>query len=547
MLEINLIGSFEIRDDQGVDRRPKLMKSKAIVAVLATIPGHRHSRSWFQGLFWADRQHEQALSSLRSALADIRRQLGPHSAALISDNTDVALDPNLIRVDIHSDRNAADLLSGGFLEGFDIAHAEAFEDWLRQARMEYECKSLPRLSPASPCPPQTDAETGDVTRLYLASGNDVASTVTQIQCETLVDGLAKSVDDLGFAEIVDGRGRGRSMDDFIVAATGAECSLLLVADAAEAPSGAIARLKMIETPSGRLVWSKSVVGSATLDLEDPATIGVVAEFVDVLSERLFRTYQERTDRLSPQLLGAAGINHAFKLGSQNYEAAEDLLKRAHEWDPRGSYLAWRAYLRTLLIGELNYSDREAVIEEGTYLAERALEIAPNNSMVLAVCAHVQNMLHDDYERAFDLSTRALELNRCNPIAWIGLGASAIFLGKEQAGYKIAKVGSRLSIGSRFSFFADSWASAAGVLAGSLKTAEQYAERSHAAAPTYAPPLRYLTALYCASGQFERAEAMAEKLRQREPDFTLERLRDHGYPSDSLRRARLLETLPYREI
>jgi len=548
-LKINLIGPFSIKDDQGIDRRPKLMKSKAIVAVLAATPGHRHSRSWFQGLLWADRQRKQGLASLRSALTDIRRNLGPFEDALITDHVDIALNPELVSVDIHSgDVNQL----GGFLEGFDIAHADEFEDWLRQARSSYENSAVPAEraedvpTPARPAT-SLDVSSSPKTRLYLASMNPAPSSVTHLQCETLVDGLAKSVEDLSFAEVVDGRGYGVSMGDFVRAATEHQCTLMLVSVAAQADAGAIARLKVIDIPSGALVWSKSLEGTTSIDLQDPFIIGVVAEFVDVLAERLYRTYQANTETISPQLLGVAGINHGFKLGFGNYKTAEDLLKRAYEHDPRGSYLAWRAYLRTLLIGEQCYSNREAVVEEGIFLSRRALEVAPNNSMVLAVCAHVENMLRDDYERAFELSARALQINRCNPIAWIGLGASAVFLGEENSGHRVAKIGARMSVGSRFSFFADSWACATGLLAGKLDAATQFAERSHASEPGYAPPLRYLTVLYSAGGQIEKAEEMAAKLREREPDFTLETLRDEGYPSDSLRRAKLLDALPSRQI
>ncbi|MEL6372311.1 MAG: hypothetical protein AAFR03_16530, partial [Pseudomonadota bacterium] len=425
MLKFRLIGPLTMTDADGVDRRPKLMKARAILAVLAVTPGHRHSRAWFQSMLWHDRQHEQALSSLRSALTDVRRHLGPLAPALITDHSDVALDPALIEVDIA----ATPTPTGTLLEGFDIPHADAFEDWLRDARTAFELKTEAAGAPPTAIQ-AVPATTEEVCKLYLAARNGSDFNLTRMQCDSLVDSIAKSVEDLSLAETFDGRGRGETMESFLNAADAANCDLVLISESAETAQGSIARLKVVETASTRLIWSKSITGTTAFELDNPATIGVVAEFVDVLSEHLLRPFQWLDQNMPASLLAVAGMHRIFKLGSQNFETADQMLKRAHQQAPHGSYLAWRAYLRTLLIGELEFVDKDAIVEEGTVLARRALEHEPHNSMVLALCAHVENMLHNAYGNAFDLSARALELNRCNPLAWASLVVAAAFLGEE---------------------------------------------------------------------------------------------------------------------
>lgn len=542
MLHFRLNGPLAITDDKGTDRRPKLLKARAILAVLAATPGHRHTRSRFQSMFWSDRQHQQALSSLRSALADIRRALGPYADVLVTDHSDVALKPDRINVVCdHTTRS-----EGAFLEGFDVPHAEVFEDWLREVRARSSAENAHESRPFAVVKPANTAQR-EVCQLFLASRAEGSPSATRMQCDALVDCIAKSIEDLGIAEIFDGRGRGESIDDFLGSASAAGCGLSLISETVETRSGSIARLKVLETETARLVWSKSITGATVLDLDDPATIGVVAEFVDVLSERLLRPFGWQERDMPAPLLAVAGMHRIFRLGAQNFEAADQMLKRAHQQESRGSYLAWRAYLRTLLIGELEFSDKEAIIEEGAVLARRALEKEPHNSMVLALCAQVENMLHNAYDTAFDLSARALDLNRCNPLAWASLGVAAAFLGEEAKGARIAANGARLAAGSRFSFLSDALASSASLVAGDLKTARTFAERGHSKAPDFAPPMRFLSALYCLDGQFEKAHLTATKLRQREPDFSLDRLSDEGYPTDSLRRARILEALPLREI
>ena len=130
---------------------------------------------------------------------------------------------------------------------------------------------------------------------------------------------------------------------------------------------------------------------------------------------------------------------------------------------------------------------------------------------------------------------------------IGLGAAVAFLDQPEKGQKFAQMGARLSRGSKMSFKFESWASATSILAGDLVSARAHAERSHSASTSFAPPMRYLSALYCAEGQYEKAFGIADELRKREPDFTLEQLRDDGYPSDSLRKANLLGAIPTQKF
>ncbi len=542
MLHFRLYGPLAIVDENGTDRRPKLMKARAILAVLAATPGHRHTRSWFQSMFWSDRQHQQALSSLRSALADIRRGLGPYADVLVTDHSDVSLKQDLIAVNSGDDIRP----KATFLEGFDVPHAEGFEDWLRETRARH-CAAGTSASRSFAKPISALPSKCDVCQLFLASRADSHPDLTRLQCDALVDCMAKSTEDLGLAEPFDGRGRGETTDDFLSAASHAQCGLTLISETVETSSGSIARLRVLETETARLVWSKSITGAASISLDDPATIGVVAEFVDVLSERLLRPFRWQDSEMPAPLLAVSGMHRIFRLGAQNFEIADEMLKSAHQQEPRGSFLAWRAYLRTLLIGELEFTDKEAIIEEGTVLARRALEKEPHNSMVLALCAQVENMLHNAYGNAFDLSARAIDLNRCNPLAWASLGVAAAFLGQDEKGARIAAKGAKLAAGARYGFVSDALASSACLVAGDLKSARMFAEKGHNKAPNFAPPMRFLSALYCLDGQFESAHQMAVKLRQREPGFSMERLKDEGYPTDSLRRARVLESLPMREI
>src|SRR5690606_22752364 len=146
------------------NRTPKAQKSRALLALLALSPRGSRSRVWLRDKLWSDRGEDQASASLRQALLDVRKSLGPLAdALLIADKHTVTL--NLSRrsgdaVDIlqqMSDRTSPTdfdmrVAEGEFLEGLDICDPE-FEDWLtieRQLwRARFENAAAPRdLAPA---------------------------------------------------------------------------------------------------------------------------------------------------------------------------------------------------------------------------------------------------------------------------------------------------------------------------------------------------------------------------------------------------------------
>lgn len=540
MLRFEYFGIFKIDDESGRDRRPKLMKARAILAVLGASKGHVRSRSWLKSLLWSDRQPEQAMSSLRTALADIRRHLGPFSDILISDHNEIRLDSSRIQTDLENGKT----LGRDFMEGFDVTNAFEFEDWLRDTRQFYAFDDQHHAGVLRPAPPDNSIGTD---RLFLASICPPGQSMTQMQADALIDNLAKATEDLALCQSTDIRGMANTQLDYVKLAQSQGCDLLLLSESAETSAGSMIRLKILDPQTTRLVWSKSLTKAGPINLDDPSTISCVAEFIDVLSEMKLRLFDWKNTNLPAAVLGMAGVRHIFRLGTQNYETAETLLKRAYERDPKAIYLAWRGYLRTYFIGEQEFDCKETVIDEGSFLSRRAIEKEPHNSMVLAAGAHVANMLHNSHEDALRLSSRALDLNRSNPLAWSTYGVASAFLGNTTVGKNSAKIGAKLSENAWFSAQMDVLASSASLVDNDIASARRHAELSRQSSPSFAPPLRFLSAIYCQSGEYDRAADAAETLRVQEPNFSLELLKEDGYPSESLRKAGLVEALPGREV
>ncbi len=149
MTELNLqvLGAFRVQDSAGCEIRIASRKGRALLAYLALRPGESHSRDRLATLLWEDADEELARTSLRQALAALRKSL-PADAhrALLADTESVGIDPAIVRSDLHAFRRALNAgtrtslqeamshYRGDLLDGFD-ARSTAFDEWLTSERM----------------------------------------------------------------------------------------------------------------------------------------------------------------------------------------------------------------------------------------------------------------------------------------------------------------------------------------------------------------------------------------------------------------------------
>jgi DNA-binding SARP family transcriptional activator/Flp pilus assembly protein TadD len=142
-LQAHLLGAFRLYDAAtGQNYTPTGRKSRAVLAHLLLVPGQQASRDRLAGLLWSDRGEEQAKTSLRQALADVRRTMPQHQPDWLDARRDnILILPGSITTDIEQTEAAA--MSGDLpkvLEGIknwsdellaDLSSLDtAFDDWL---------------------------------------------------------------------------------------------------------------------------------------------------------------------------------------------------------------------------------------------------------------------------------------------------------------------------------------------------------------------------------------------------------------------------------
>lgn len=150
MARLNLLGGVVVEADGGARAIGSRRHPIALLALLATWPGHALGRSRLAGLLWPDTPEKTARNRLTSCIWDVRSSLGED--VLVSAGDDVRFDPAAMPCDVclfedalaagrHAE--AAGLYRGPFLDGFSIPGSPPFEqrtDLVRdRLREEYHC------------------------------------------------------------------------------------------------------------------------------------------------------------------------------------------------------------------------------------------------------------------------------------------------------------------------------------------------------------------------------------------------------------------------
>lgn len=145
-LNLQVLGAFRVHDAGGREVRIASRKARALLAYITLRADQPHSRDRLATLLWEDADEELARTSLRQALAALRRALPTSSQkALVADTESVGIDAQLIECDLFAFRRsvasgtrtalqeALTHYQGDLLDGFD-ARSTAFDEWLSAER-----------------------------------------------------------------------------------------------------------------------------------------------------------------------------------------------------------------------------------------------------------------------------------------------------------------------------------------------------------------------------------------------------------------------------
>jgi DNA-binding SARP family transcriptional activator/TolB-like protein/Flp pilus assembly protein TadD len=141
---LTLFGGLRIESDGAMPGRASQRRRLALLALLASPPGHRTAREKLSTALWPETSDERARRNLSSALYDLRTELG--ETAILVTGDELTLNTGVVPTDVSvfaaaleaDDLEAATAVyAGPFLDGFFIDEAEEFERWVESERQRY--------------------------------------------------------------------------------------------------------------------------------------------------------------------------------------------------------------------------------------------------------------------------------------------------------------------------------------------------------------------------------------------------------------------------
>lgn len=522
LITVRLHGPFAVFDDKSKVLTPKSAKGQALFALLVTAEDFSRSRAWLQGKLWSARGREQGAASLRQALTELRKCLGPHADVLSADRRLVQLDPNLVEVQDPGDS------AGEFLEGLDVKDS-AFDEWCADQRRRMSGATAPAFSSLRPVYPGA----GVVLPLR------VLIRLTHVETD-----FGRQVARL-FSDTVSRSVAERCQIETRMLRPGEEVSpadLIFDVDTALENGNLFVRAAIERGPDAAQLWaghrSVPMRGAPPIDHVDMCQL--TAEALDALMLALAREAQAASDTPVPLAMAHEATSKIFSFDPEAQAEADALLAAAYKLDGAAVHLAWRVFLKMTSVVELNRSDVEDVTREVEALSEEALAKDSMNSMVLAAAAHSNLKVRENVAGGYDLARRAVHINPHNPLALDAMMEANLYVGKFEEAHKLATRTAYLMLNSPFKHWWDMGCCLTSVVTGRYEMARKFAQTAHALAPQFRPPLRYMTALFAHQGEPEKARLAMERLQVLEPEFSLDRMiSDDTYPVATLRRSAII--------
>lgn len=514
---VHLYGCFRMLLPDGTDISPAGAKSRGLLALLLTSPGYRRSRVWLQDKLWSDRGREQGSASLRQALVEIRRALGDHVNLFATDRWSVGIEASAIRL-------APAAAGEDFLEGIDIRDPE-FEDWLTVER------SARTVEPVVARPPLVIQQVPENLMVLLLASSERGSALRIVE-DFFVDCAARTLREILSVDIRVTEPQRCPSSTVRVAVQGFHLG----------DSRIGLRVGAEHNESHALLWSGMQIAEmrGAIPIEDMEFLKLGNQLVDAIAEAFSAPSVIVSDEAHARLMGWLAVRKIFAMSVPQLVEAEGLLTGCFERDRRGLYQAWRAQLRAIQMVERHGGCDAALQEEGIALCREAVQLEPNNSMVLATVANAHLILARDFEASNEFSRRSVELNQANPMAWWARSAATLYNDQPEQAYAFAHKGRYLAATSPHRFWWDLQCSLSAAVTRRTDEAIRTLETVRAMSPEFRPPLRYLTALYAGTGRESEASATAIRLGRLEPDFSLDRMaRDDAYPVSLMRRNGLL--------
>jgi hypothetical protein len=517
-MRARLNGPFRVFDTSGVDITPAGMKDRGLIALLLASPGQRRTRMWLQGMLWSDREPQQASGSLRQALTNLRKALGPLSDRLKADRTTLWLSPE-VEIDTHG--------RGEFLSDLDIRDPE-FSDWLRDQRN------------------RNDQPTEFFTMSDVPTANPVATPRPLVMLRFLDIGVAprgrflthaiaqRIAGDLILFGNIDVIHSDADTDQTNTTRLAAMVELECFGDSGQNQL----LVRVIGYPARRIIWT----GRLSLDISIPDVweAADASLCVNRAVSSVVECLASGAGACQPATLPRA-LRLIYSFDRSGLRQADDMLAQVQDSNSRGLALAWRGFIRLTSALEFRDIGPDSVAEARAF-ADDALRTMADHPIILSIASRIKLNIEQDVDHARYLALRAAELSDLNPYALEALGQSLLYHGEYAEAADFAQKARIAAQGMSNSFNWDMQACLTSLGIGQFAAARDAAVDCNRKMPFYRPAMRYLVALALLAHDRTSVDYYTARLRKLEPDFTPAALLQPDYPVATLRALGHVETL-----
>ncbi len=523
-LRLALYGRFTLVDEEGVSRAPNSAKAQALIAMIATNDTGSRGRLWLQKKLWSTSDRDRASVSLRQALSEVRRCLGPARDLLQADRRSVSLDMERILVTAPKEGQE-------FLEGIGLGDRDhVLAKWLERERTSPVSMSDDAFVVVAASRPTRRANAPPKIIFHTEGADSQTRLIEDIFVDCVVRSLREAM----------------TVDIHVASSPPPVGETFRVAVQAYSVEGSKIgiRARIAHGTDESLIWAGMTATQlhGAPPVEDLEIVSLGNQLIDALADALTLQVDQAQEMRDANLLIRLAVRRIFQMRPEALTEADAMLVQAHAIAPRGLSAAWRAQLRVIQEVERHDGRSDTLAEEARSLTAHAMELEPLNSMVLAAVANARLVLDDDVSGCNELARKSVGLNPSNPLAWDSLSTAKLYAGQIGEAHALAVRAQRISAGSPFGFWWDFGRCLTAALTGRGDEALRLAEAAHALSPQFRPPMRYLTALYASNDRPEAAQRVAERLKRLEADFSFDRMaNDAEYPISPLRWSGLLNS------
>lgn len=527
IFSLSLWGPLRLFDSNGVDRTPRAAKEQGLLAILALARGRPMARAALQDKLWSDRDQARGRDSLKKALSGLRAAFGPTAGdVLCCEGQTVRLRIDRLSIDVFelgAQARGSKLSRPSVLEGIAIRDQQ-FEEWLRDARAEFDVDANPSVVP--------DLWAGSQpTRLSLGVQTSVEVETGQRARDLANLLLDRTIEALALSQHL-------ALHDFReVCSEGSRAIDAKLTVKAIAIDGAIrVGFSLIRVVDSRLLWSRHEVLAPRTLIADRIDV-FVAEASDQILHSLFqRDALGDYEKLIAARHAIDGIDRMLRLAPTDLSAAREALTIAIEADPKSTYVGWLAYLSAFRLEEAKGANGDALRDEVDDLKARALEIDRYNPLTRALFTHVYGFVFRDFAHAAAL-IEPVEGKPCDlALVHHSLASLRCYVGDFNnalvSAYRSRRLGRMNPYAYAFSTAVCMVEAARGNAAAAVRYGEEGLALQVGARRAFEPTLRYLALAYSEAGDRSNGVRIWRRIQSQSPQFSSRSLEDERFPVPS---------------